>query len=233
MSMWEVEYLIEQTIKLIDNAQCAKSEKRNLIYNAYRIQDQFDCSFTHFRVKALLLENEYIQPYAIKEFPLYNDNTRWFDELINHDFVWIHQHPEQPWSEYNPAIGYWDKESQQIYVDFAKPYYTLYPKETFIAYEPLDFSLKIIEEAGKQKNKDIVYDWTAFSIFYLLSIRSDNDSITQLKENYFKDIRLLFVSFDFTDYEPIDERLNLHSACNKDWLSELQLELLDYMLARF
>ena len=229
MSMWEVEYLVEEVIKFIGRSDAIASEKRNLIGNAYHIQDQFDCSFTHFRVKALLLENEYIQPYAIKEFPLYNDYTEWFDKLINHDFVWIRQHPEQPWSEDNLEIGYWDKESQQLYVNFATPYYTLYPKETFIAYKPLDFSLKIIEEAGKQKNKDIVYDWTAFIIFYLLTALPADKTVSELKDAYFSKIKTIFAQFDFTDYEPVDDRLDLYSNFHEEWLPELQLELLKFV----
>ena len=229
MSMWEVEYLVEEVIKFIGRSDAIASEKRNLIGNAYHIQDQFDCSFTHFRVKALLLENEYIQPYAIKEFPLYNDYIEWFDELINHDFVWIHQHPEQPWSEDNLEIGYWDKESRQIYVNFATPYYTLNPKETFITYEPLGFSLKIIEEAGKQKNKDIVYDWTAFIVFYLLTALPADKTVSKLKDDYFSKIKTIFAQFDFADYEPIDNRLDLYSEFHEEWLPELQLELLKFV----
>lgn len=59
MSMWEVEYIIEQTIKLIDTAQITNSEKRHLIYNAYHLQAAFDTSHTHFRVKDILLSTQY------------------------------------------------------------------------------------------------------------------------------------------------------------------------------
>ena len=48
MSMWEVEYLVEEVIKFIGRSDAIASEKRNLIGNAYHIQDQFDCSFTQF-----------------------------------------------------------------------------------------------------------------------------------------------------------------------------------------
>lgn len=230
MSMWEVEYLVEAAVKLIGSSNATATDKRNLIGNAYHIQDYFDCSFTHLRVKALLLKNEYIQPYTIKEFPLYNDHPKWFSELTNHDFVWIRQYPEQSRSEDNLEIGYWDKKSQQIYVNFATPYYTLHPKEAFVEYEPLDFSLKIIKEAGKQKNKDMVYDWTAFIIFYLLAVLPVDKTLAELKDAYFSEVKAVLAQFDFIDYEPVDDRLDLYNESNEEWLSELPLKLLKFVI---
>ena len=58
MSMSEVEYLIEEAVKLIDTSQTAASLKRNLIWNAYQIQEEFDCGYTQFRVIHILLAND-------------------------------------------------------------------------------------------------------------------------------------------------------------------------------
>lgn len=158
MSMWEIEYVVEQTIKMINTSQATPYEKRNWIGNAYRIQDQFDCSFTHLRVKDILLKNEYIQPYSVKSFPLYNDNVEWFDKLVDQDFVWIRQNPQQKWAKDNLEVGYWDEQSQKIYVDFGTPYYFLHPTESLVICEPLAFSLSIIREVHKQENKSLLYN---------------------------------------------------------------------------
>lgn len=47
MSMWEVEYLMEVIVRLIDNNQFSTADKRNLIYNTYAIQNQFDTSYNN------------------------------------------------------------------------------------------------------------------------------------------------------------------------------------------
>ncbi|MDN5566187.1 MAG: hypothetical protein L0G25_05240, partial [Psychrobacter sp.] len=96
--------------------------------------------------------------------------------------------------------------------------------------EPLAFSLKIIEEAGKQENKAIVYDWTAFIIFYLVTTLPSDKTVSELKDAYFSRIKTIFTQFDFTDYEPIDDRLNLYNESFNEWLSEPQLELLKFVI---
>ena len=231
MSMWEVEYIIEQTIELIDTAQITNSEKRNLIYNAYHLQAAFDTSHTHFRVKDILLSTQYMQAYALEDFPTYNRYPKYFNSLIEAGDSWVYDSPEGTRSADNPEVALWDDESQHLYVDFGSPYYSLNTDETVALYEPLDFALLIIREASKQQNKGMVYDWTGFVLFYLLTILPSNKTVSELKQAYFTEIRSIFASFDFTDYEPIDDRLDLYSDFHKEWLSEQQRKCLLYVTA--
>ena len=231
MSMWEVEYIIEQTIKLIDTAQITNSEKRNLIYNAYHLQAAFDTSHTHFRVKDILLSTQYMQAYALEDFPTYNRYPKYFNSLIEAGDSWVYDNPEGTRSADNSEVALWDSESQRLYVDFGSPYYSLNTDETVALYEPLDFALLIIREASKQNNKGMVYDWTGFVLFYLLTMLPSNKTVSELKQAYFTEIRSIFASFDFTDYEPIDDRLDLYSDFHKEWLSEQQLKCLLYVTA--
>ncbi|MGO1251652.1 hypothetical protein [Psychrobacter sp.] len=190
MSMWEVEYIIEQTIKLIDSAQRPACEKRNLIHNAYHLQAAFDTSHTHFRVKDILLDTQYMQAYAIKDFPAYTDHPKYFDGLLETRFAWIYDNPEMAMSKDNPEVAFWDSESQRLYVDFATPYYTLNPDETPTRHEPLEFAFIIIKEANKQQNKGVVYDWVGFTLFYLLAMLPSEKTTTQLKQAYFTENEL-------------------------------------------
>lgn len=72
MSMYEVEDIIESTIHLIDTTDLPNNKKRNLIWNAYRIQEAFDCSYTHLRVINILKKYDYLQFYPTQLFPLYH-----------------------------------------------------------------------------------------------------------------------------------------------------------------
>ncbi|MBE0441781.1 MAG: hypothetical protein ACTH7W_01950 [Psychrobacter sp.] len=231
MSMWEVEHIIEQTIKLIASADSTDREKRHLIHNAYYLQAAFDTSHTHFRVKDILLSTQYMQAYAIEEFPTYHLYPKYFDSLIDAGDAWVYDNPTAIRSADNPEVALWDNESQRLYVDFGSPYYSLNTDETVALYEPLDFALLIIREASKQNNKGIVYDWTGFVLFYLLTMLPSDKTVSELQQPYFTEIRSIFASFDFTNYEPIDDRLDLYSDFHKEWLSEQQLKWLMYVTA--
>ncbi|MCS3799507.1 hypothetical protein [Niastella sp. OAS944] len=59
MSMWEFEALVEEAIKLVDKIDTTNEKKVQLIGNLYAIQEQYDCSFTNFRVMPILLKTGY------------------------------------------------------------------------------------------------------------------------------------------------------------------------------
>lgn len=76
--MYEIEGLVEYSIKTLDKSQNKNLNKKTLIWNLYNnVQGSFDCSFTHFRVMDILLKNRFtntinIQEYAIKVFTTLN-----------------------------------------------------------------------------------------------------------------------------------------------------------------
>lgn len=231
MSMWEIEALMENTIRLIDKSNFKAQKKRNLIWNTYHIQNQFDCSFTHFRLMDVLVGNEYVQQYSIDDFPMASTYPDFFAELSNKEFEWIHQNPTKKWSENNPAIAYWDQKSSKIGVDFGSKFYTKNKEETPKEYEPLHFGYKIIKEAYRQQDEALVYDWTSFMVTYLLAFFPSNKSTAELKELYFSDIKEIFHQFDYTDYKILHEGLSINDV-PEDWLEEMsehQKELIPYL----
>ncbi|TWV93618.1 hypothetical protein [Chitinophaga pinensis] len=52
----EIESLVEEGINLVDKIDTTNEKKIQLIGNLYAIQDQYDCSFTNFRVMPVLLK---------------------------------------------------------------------------------------------------------------------------------------------------------------------------------
>lgn len=129
MSMYEVEALIEHTIRVIDKTDLSDQQKRNLIWNAFKIQNNFDCSFTHFRTMDILKKVKFVQSFERTSFPLYNTYPEFFNNLSEEDFVWIKKQPTEKWSADNSSIAYWDGESNCIFVDYGTAYYTRFPAE--------------------------------------------------------------------------------------------------------
>ncbi|MFK7799121.1 MAG: hypothetical protein AB8E82_16835 [Aureispira sp.] len=230
MSMWEIEALMENTIHLIDKSNAAPNQKRQLIWNTYHLQGYFDCSFTHFRVMDVLLKHNYVQQYAIDEFPPTKQHPEFFQELSNKQFEWIHKRPVQPWSKDNPALAYWDKKHNCIFVDFGTEYYTNYPDEITQELAPLAFGKWVIQEGSRQQDKSIVYDWTAFMIVYLLAYFPPTQTLAQLQEVYFKDIKQVFQQFDYSSYEALHRGLDLEIGDNAEWFTAIQLGLIAYIV---
>ena len=198
--------------------------------NLYNLQNQFDCSFTHFRLMDLLLKHDFVQQYDINDFPMTKEYPNFFSELSKKDFDWIWKNPTKKWSKNNPAIAYWDKKSNKIFVDFGSEFYTK-NKDEVIKKSPLDFGYLIIQEGSRQNDKSIVYDWTAFMINYLLAWFSTNQSTNELKTNYFSEIRNAIHKFDFSNYKALHEGLDINNI-PEYWLKEMsekQKELIRFI----
>ena len=231
MSMWEIEALMENTIRLIDKSNFNPPQKRNLIWNTYHIQEQFDCSFTHFRLMDVLVNNDYVQQYSINDFPMSSTYPDFFTELPSKKFEWINENPTKSWSENNQAMAYWDKKSSKIWVDFGSKFYTQHKEEAPEKYEPLQLGYVIIKEANRQQDKSIIYDWTSFMVNYLLAFFPSNKSTAELKKLYFSEIKEIFQQFDYRDYTILHEGLSIKDV-PEDWLEEMsehQKELIQYI----
>ncbi|TPN85192.1 hypothetical protein [Aquimarina algicola] len=227
MSMYEIEALIENTVRVIDRSNEPDHEKRNLIWNAYTIQNSFDCSFTNFRVIDILLNVNYVQTYNVQDFPLYKEHKDFFDQLNAKNFEWINKVPNEKWSDDNESVAYWDKKSNKIYVDYNSDFYTLFPNEKSNEIAPLDFGLLIIEKSNLQKDKANIYDWTAFMILYLLGWFPSEKTVEELKQNYFIPIKNILHHYNYDDYTPLHRGMDL--KVKNDWISDIQKELLEFI----
>lgn len=209
MSMWEIEGLIEYGIRLVDKIEGTNEEKIQLIGNLYSLQEMYDCSFTNFRVMPILLKTGYTKTIDYKEHPNYKGNEDFFEKLLQKDRVeFIYKNIKKEWSEKNKVVAYLEKESRKMYIDYGSPLRKGEPrlKKMYI----YDLGLYLIREAHKLKDKGLVYDWTAY-LMKFGSMELDNETTTaeEMIEKYFKEIKHIWYSYDYSDYKPIAEALTI------------------------
>lgn len=67
--MYEIESLVEESVKTLATAPCAPAEATNLCFNLYRLQEQFDCGYTLLRVRDELEQLGYLYPLQPDQLP--------------------------------------------------------------------------------------------------------------------------------------------------------------------
>lgn len=174
MSMHEVESLVELSVYTLDNSNDEQLDRRSLIYNLYKLQQQFDTGFTHFRVMELLIKYHYVYTFPITAHPEYTTYKDWFDNLAaSKKFSFIFRQPTEAYDpESNPAAGYanFDHNTQTytLYCDAGSLLWAamvekgLLTGNDAIAPETINvFSVahEIAELAGEQKNATLLGIW--------------------------------------------------------------------------
>lgn len=174
MAMHEIETLVELSVYCLDKSQEEGLDRRSLFFNLYKLQQQFDTGFTHFRVMDLLIKHHFVYTFPITAHPAYTTHKAWFDALaVSQKFSFIYEQPTTEWDqETNPVAGYanFDFPSQTyiLYCDAGSALWaamvtngTLTGADA-IAPEEIDtFSLahEVAELAGEQKDKDLLGLW--------------------------------------------------------------------------
>jgi hypothetical protein len=225
--MWEIEALIEGAIQLVYKSKKEPLHKRSVIWNLYETQGQFDCSFTHFRVMNILLETGYTKTLSIEEHPLFLENSSYFEALKTKNFEFLNLKVGKEWGADNPIAAYWDKKTDLLYYDLGSPFWEQLEEEIPQELVLYDLGLEIIKEAHEQKQKNVVYDWTAFLINYGLNYFKQTESIDVLKEKYFETIKEIFKGYDFSDYTVMHPSLELMKA-PEDWLGEEESKFVEW-----
>ncbi|NJB37286.1 hypothetical protein [Croceivirga sp. JEA036] len=85
----------------------------------------------------------------------------------------------------------------------------------------------VIAEAKKRGYKDLVYDWSAFLLNFREGYFAEIAATQELKEGVLKQVKLIFESLDFSDYEPIHRSLTIYQN-GMDWYSEDQKALVKW-----
>lgn len=213
MSMWEIEALIENSINLVGETEETNEKKIKLIGNLYAVQKQFDCSFTNFRVMDVLLKTGYTKTIPYTQYPDYPGNEAFFEELIQKDHIeYIYRDIKEEWSEENEMVAYWEKVSRLIYIDYGSPLRK--DEGTVEIMNVFELGLYLVREAHKQNNKESVYDLTAFLLMtgpYL-----HKSSAEEIISKYFEEIRTIWSSYDYSDYEPLSESLTIQEPTPDD-----------------
>ncbi|SHN33228.1 hypothetical protein [Chitinophaga sp. CF418] len=210
MSRWEIEGLIEYGIILVDKTDRTNEEKIKLIGNLYAIQQQFDCSFTNFRVMPILLKSGYTRTIDYKEHPDYKGNESYFEKLLEKDDIeFIYRDIKEEWSETNKMVAYLDRDTRKIYIDYGSPL-----RKAEGALEVMnvyDLGIYLIREAHKRQDKGLVYDWTAFLLHIGPHWLDKKMPVEELINSHFEEIKRIWSLYDYSDYEPISESLAIHT----------------------
>ncbi|SFO91340.1 hypothetical protein SAMN05428949_6954 [Chitinophaga sp. YR627] len=215
MSMWQIEGLIEYGIRLVDKAVTTNEEKKTIIGNLYAVQQQYDCKFTNFRVMPILLQTGYTITIDYTAHPDYKGNEAYFEKLLKKkDIQFLNRDLKKKWSEKNDVVAYLEPSTGKIYIDYGSPLRKEEPALTIM--EIYDLGLYLIREAHQQQDRDRVYEWTAYILkFGAISLDDDADA-EELISRYFKEIKSIFYSYDYTDYKPVDEALTIFWPGSKD-----------------
>ena len=232
--MWEIESLVEDSIRVVANhSNISISEKRKLIYNLYKTQDQFDCSFTHFRVMKLLLATGYAKSILVENYPTYQQHLAFFEDIQQKRFEYIYEKIGHPWSDTNQVCAYWDKNTNKIYYDCTS---SLWPQleqiEVPTSMPPMVLAGQIVSLAHETKHKELIYHWAAFSILYSYYFYPTIDDLDILIEQ-FTPIKKLFYQYDFVDFEPIHDSFDfkfLAEGIKEGYFEEKVVNLLSWFL---
>lgn len=235
MSMWEIEGLIEDSVRLVASTNKKNEEKRQLIHNLYLTQNQFDCSFTHFRLMPLLLDASYAKAIELEEYPSYQEHQAYFGELRQQDFAYIHKDITQPWSNENPVYAYWDKNTAKVYYDFSSPLWQQLEKtEKSADLTPISLVQQIVELAHQKEDKALIYHWSAFAIVYEYYFYPDIADMKALK-NAFLPIKEIFHQYNFEGFEPMHHSFDLEElagAVEAGYFEEKTTELYQWFMEK-
>lgn len=162
MSMHEIEGLVEDSVLLLNETNKSTQEMRELFYNLYRFQAMFDTGYTHFRVKDILQQNQFLLSLPLTDHPSYTNKTKKIAELeeaINkNNSQWL-----------DDAICMRDEDSGElvVYFDYGSKLWQKLINKNIIkdtASEPKlmkvsDLAHTMMQEASKQKNDLLTMQW--------------------------------------------------------------------------
>ena len=192
MAMHEVESLVELSVYCLDKSREEALDRRSLFFNLYKLQQQFDTGFTHFRVMELLIKHRFVYTFPVSSHPAYNANRDWFDALAaSQKFSFIYRQPTAEWNDAtNPVAGYANYDlTTQAYILYCDAGADLWADmvlhgvlkgEDAVAPENIDtFSMahEIAETAGEQKDKDLLGLWYRLIPYMVMQAEQENESI--------------------------------------------------------
>lgn len=232
MSMWEIEALIEDSIRIVAQTDKNPTEKRTLYHSLYTIQGQFDCSFTHFRVMPLLLEAGYARTMELTEYPSYQAHKAFFEHLKTQRFSFIYKNVEEEWSRDNPVCAYWDKNSEKIYYDpdsaLWEPLTGTPPPEMV---PTIEVAQTLVSLAQAANDKATVYHWMAFAL--IGQIMTPTQASLEVLKQQFQPLKTSFSTYDFEGFKPMHRSFDLKelkAGIEEGYFDEKTSNLIQWMV---
>jgi hypothetical protein len=212
MSMHEIEGLVEDSINLLERSGDTQYDYRSLFAVLYDFQGQFDTGFTHFRVMPILIKHRFVYVFPLTAHPEYAAYKTLFESMRG--FEWIHREPDKPYSQDNPAVGYFsDRESLDaafsskplLYCDAGSELWTAFVKNGTLTEgdaelpKPLrlfDAVLRVMHVAEAQHDTLLIANWYKMGLLYYSAFAFQGEVESELSE-----------SDDATDVDSTDRAL--------------------------
>ncbi len=198
MSMYEIEGLVESSIITLDKSKNKSLDRKTIIWNLYHnIQNNFDCSFTNFRVMDILLKTSFTNTIEIKEHPDYDHYKAYFKELTNKNFEFICKNPLEKWDgRTNPSTSYYSNRENKIFFDYGSLLWKRIVQEDEPDPKNIDvfeIGLIIMREAQVLGYTDLIYEWYGFTINFFDWFSKGRD-FEELKSKYFIEMKEIFLT---------------------------------------
>lgn len=216
MSMHDIEGVVEASVYCIDKSSLSLEKKRDLLYNLYKFQADYDTGYTNFRVKDILLQNHYMFALPVRFHTDYNEKKEEFDKYASE------KHSE--WLT-NDSLLEWDEDSQTslFYFDAGSDTWKkLVENGTLTGEQALPVNdipifevvLEIAKLCQEQQDAESAAEWFRTTLFYLLGEAKEEDhpTLNAIAEILFNDTVLLAVKDDYYFNRSIDSL--------KEWLNE-------------
>ena len=217
MAMYEIEDVVEGSIRCLDKSKLPETDIRDLIFNLLEFQKEWDAGFTNFRMPNILLAHQYMFAFRLEEHPDYAANREEFEKIRNREFAFL---------SLDADGGYWcknyrDLEGNKIpfehlccdagtslWSDFVA--LGKIKGEGALAPRDIDFSdmiLAVLHEAQAQKDYKLLALW--YMVCYLLTDEELTISLARklkdilCNERVFEEAQLLS-GFEINEEEAAD-----------------------------
>lgn len=191
MSMYQIEDLVECSIRQLCATATDLHQLRSDIHYLYEFQNLFDCSFTHFRVLKELLDCGYILLLEPQQHPLYAAEREKFEKILQSDF------------DYTPGVsgGYWcgtieDADSHQTVLnklccDYGSPLWEMLVSKGILPEEaarplrplnPYELVLRIIGSISPEEDPYLHTHWYSFLPFMIQMMENQTEATEEVKE---------------------------------------------------
>lgn len=115
MSMHEIEAYVEAAVRAAAVSDMTVSEKRNMIYSLFQMEEYGDCGFTNRRTLAEMIASQYTFVFDKTQMYDYAEKRAFYDGLSRKDSY--SQGDVYSFVIYNPASDQWEEQDGKVCVD--------------------------------------------------------------------------------------------------------------------
>lgn len=115
MSMHEIEAYVEAAVRAVAGSDMPVSDKRDMIYSLFQMEEYGDCGFTNRRTLAEMLASQYTFVFDKTQMYDYAENRAFYDALSRKNSYL--QGDVYSFVIYNPASDQWEEQDGKVCVD--------------------------------------------------------------------------------------------------------------------